>query len=114
MRYLEGFPAIQAKTLHALLGIKQGLSYQENRRLTADLVVIDESSMIDVRMMACLFESLKPGSRLILLGDKHQLPSVEAGSVFVDLIQLQHSYPHLNIPCVSLSDLFAYRIKIAD
>lgn len=108
---LEGFPAIQAKTLHSLLGIKQGLSKQENTRLTADLLVVDESSMIDVRMMACLFESLKPGSRLILLGDKHQLPSVEAGSVFVDLIQSQHTYPHLNIPCVSLSVCLRAELK---
>lgn len=108
---LEGFPAIQAKTLHSLLGIKQGLSYQEPQRLSADLIVVDESSMIDVRMMACLFESLKPGSRLILLGDRHQLPSVEAGSVFVDLIQLQHNYPHLNIPCVSLSVCLRAELK---
>lgn len=108
---LEGFPAIQAKTLHSLLGIKQGIIYQEPQRLSADLIVVDESSMIDVRMMACLFESLKPGSRLILLGDKHQLPSVEAGSVFVDLIQLQHNYPHLNIPCVSLSVCLRAELK---
>lgn len=109
---LEGFPALQAKTLHSLLGIKQGLSYQEPQRLSADLIVVDESSMIDVRMMACLFESLKPGSRLILLGDKHQLPSVEAGSVFVDLIQLQHHYPYLNIPCVSLSVCLRAELKL--
>lgn len=108
---LDGFPPIQSKTLHALLGIKQGISYQEPKRLSADLVVIDESSMIDVRMMASLFESLKPGSRLVLLGDKHQLPSVEAGSVFVDLIQLQQSYPHLNIPCVSLSVCLRAELK---
>lgn len=108
---LEGFPAIQAKTLHSLLGIKQGFFQQESRRLTADLIVVDESSMIDVRIMACLFESLKPGSRLILLGDKHQLPSVEAGSIFVDLIQLQHTYPNLNIPCVFLSVCLRVELK---
>lgn len=108
---LDGFPLIQSKTLHSLLGIKQGASYQELKRLSADLVVIDESSMIDVRMMASLFESLKPGSRLILLGDKHQLPSVEAGSVFVDLIQLQQNYSALNIPCVSLSVCLRAELK---
>ena len=108
---LDGLPIIQAKTLHSLLGIKQGASYQECQRLTADLIVVDESSLIDVRMMACLFESLKPGSRLILLGDKHQLPAVEAGSVFVDLIQLQYTYPHLNIPCVSLSVCLRAELK---
>ncbi len=100
---LDGFPTIQAKTLHALLEIKEGLSYQEPKRLNVDLLIIDESSMIDMHMMACLFESLKPGSRLILLGDQHQLPSVQAGSVFVDIIQLQQIYPHLKISCVSLS-----------
>lgn len=100
---IEGFPQIQAKTLHALLGLKNSSIPKDPVRLSADLIVIDESSMIDVRMMASLFESLKPGSRLILLGDKHQLPAVEAGSVFVDLIHLQQSYLHLNIPCVSLS-----------
>ncbi len=108
---LEGLPSIQAKTLHSLLGIKQGFFHQENQRLTADLIIVDESSMIDVRMMAILFECLKPGSRLILLGDKHQLPSVEAGSVFMDLIQLQQTYPHLNIPCVSLSVCLRAELK---
>lgn len=108
---LEGNPSIQAKTLHALLGIKQHSAFQENVRLTADLIVVDESSMIDVKLMACLFEALKPGSRLILLGDPHQLPSVEAGSVFVDLIQLQHSYPDLSIPCISLSVCLRAELK---
>lgn len=108
---LSDFPSLQAKTLHSLLGIKQGLSYQEKQRLTADLIVVDESSMIDVRMIACLFESIKPGARLILLGDKHQLPAVEAGSIFLDLIQLQHTYPYLNIPCVSLSTCLRAELK---
>lgn len=108
---LEGFPPIQAKTLHALLGMKQSSSYQEGARLTADLIVVDESSMIDIKMMACLFEALKPGSRLILLGDKHQLPSVEAGSVFIDLIQLHNSYPHLSIPTTSLSVCLRAELK---
>lgn len=108
---LEGFPAIQAKTLHSLLGIKQSASHQEIQRLSADLIVIDESSMIDVRLMASLFESLKSGSRLILLGDKHQLPSVESGSIFVDLVQLQKTDPHLNIPCVSLSVCLRAELK---
>lgn len=108
---LEGFPVIQAKTLHSLLGIKQNDPFPEKKRLAADLVVVDESSMIDIRMMACLFESLKPGSRLILLGDKHQLPSVEAGSVFVDLIQLQKTQPDLDIPCISLTVCLRAELK---
>lgn len=108
---LEGFPPIQAKTLHALLGIKQGHSDREKKPLSADFIVIDESSMIDVRLMASLFESLKPGSRLILLGDQHQLPSVEAGSLFVDLIQLQATSPDLNIQSVTLSVCMRSELK---
>lgn len=108
---LEFFPTIQAKTLHSLLGMKQGSSYQDVQPLSADLVVIDESSMIDIQMMSRLFESLKPGSRLILLGDRHQLPSVEAGSVFFDLIQLQETHSYLNIPCVTLSHCLRAELK---
>jgi exodeoxyribonuclease V alpha subunit len=100
---LENFHPIQAKTLHALLGIKQSFSHTEQVRLSADLIIVDESSMIDVRMMSRLFEALKEGSRLMLLGDQHQLPSVESGSIFADLIHLQTSDPHLAIPCTQLT-----------
>lgn len=96
---LEDFPPIQSKTLHALLRLKE-MTAVSHASLSADLIIVDESSMIDMRMMAALFQALKSGSRLILLGDKDQLPSVEAGSVFRDLIQGQKTY---SIPCVPLS-----------
>lgn len=86
MNEMEGFPAIKAQTLHQLLGIKRS-AFQEFVPLNADLVLIDEGSMIDVKLMGHLFSALKPGSRLIMLGDKHQLASVEAGSLFADLIE---------------------------
>lgn len=108
---LEDFSPIQAKTLHALLGLKQSSASKDPVRLTADLIVVDESSMIDVGMMASLFGALKPGSRLILLGDQHQLPAVEAGSVFVDLIALQRSHPELAFPCISLSVCMRAELK---
>lgn len=108
---LDNFPIIQAKTLHTLLGLKHASPSKESVHLTADLVIVDESSMIDVRMMAALFEALKPGSRLILLGDKHQLPAVEAGGVFVDLINIQRSHPQLTIPCTTLSTCMRAELK---
>lgn len=84
---LSSFPNIQAKTLHALLGIRSSKSRRDLRDvLTADLVVIDESSMIDVHLISQLFASLKPGARLILLGDPHQLPPVSTGMLFSDLV----------------------------
>ena len=93
---LAGLPNLQAKTLHAILGLRSESSSQFTPiPLTADLVVVDESSMIDVRLMGLLFQAIKPGSRLILLGDQHQLPSVEAGSLFHDLIQLSSRLPSI-------------------
>lgn len=100
---LQDFSPIQAHTLHSLLKLKQYSEFNERVYLSADLVIVDESSMIDIRMMAYLFKSLKPGSRLILLGDPHQLPSVEAGSVFRDLVQRSSATSSIPISCVNLT-----------
>ena len=75
---------VEVKTLHSLLGI--GSYMDEEVILSADLVLVDECSMIDANMMGRLLASIKPGARLILLGDKHQLPPVEAGSLFSDMM----------------------------
>lgn len=85
---LEGFVPLQAKTLHALLGIRSNIPLRDTatKVLPADLIVVDESSMIDLNLMVCLLGSIKPGARLILLGDKHQLPPISAGSLFSDII----------------------------
>lgn len=83
---LEGFSGIKAKTLHSLLGMRSSSTSKNITQLSADLILIDESSMIDVRLMAHLLSAVKPGARLLLLGDRHQLPSVEAGTLFADLI----------------------------
>jgi exodeoxyribonuclease V alpha subunit len=101
---LEGFPSTTAKTLHSLLGIKStNFSVQERASpLAADLILVDESSMIDVRLMARLLESVKEGARLILLGDQHQLPSVEAGSVFADFIHLYAEGNRKELACTKL------------
>lgn len=73
-------------TLHRLLGWRpDGFSYNHNKTLPYDLVVVDEASMVDLPMMAQLMESLGEHTKLILLGDKDQLASVEAGSVLGDL-----------------------------
>lgn len=73
-------------TLHRLLGWRpSGFSYNHKKTLPYDLVIIDEASMVDLPMMAQLMEALGEHTRLILLGDKDQLASVEAGSVLGDL-----------------------------
>lgn len=83
----EDFPEVSAHTLHSLLGIrKTKIRQKQVNTLSADLLIVDESSMIDVNIMSRLMMALKPGSRLIFLGDRHQLPPVEAGSLFSDLV----------------------------
>ncbi|MEX2436025.1 MAG: exodeoxyribonuclease V subunit alpha, partial [Balneolaceae bacterium] len=78
----------EAKTIHRLLsGIRERglLPPVEKKTLPYDLVIIDEASMIDLTLMHNLVEHLSDKTTLILLGDKDQLASVEAGSVFSDL-----------------------------
>ena len=79
----------QAMTLHRLLGMPRwGINCRVNadRPLNADVVVVDESSMIDLALMARLFRALSPDTRIILVGDPNQLPSVEAGNVLGDIL----------------------------
>ncbi|GGG54948.1 RecBCD enzyme subunit RecD [Pseudohongiella nitratireducens] len=85
----EAIPG-RVTTIHQLLGPKAGsreFKYHAAHPLPADVVVIDEASMVDVEMMARLISALLPSCRLVLLGDKDQLASVEAGAVLGSLCQ---------------------------
>lgn len=78
----------QALTLHRLLGYQPGRerpAHDARRPLHADIIVIDEASMVDLAMMARLARALPETARLILLGDRDQLASVQAGAVLGDL-----------------------------
>lgn len=77
-----------ARTLHALLGARpdtRQLRFNANHRLDVDILIVDEASMIHLEMMSALLQAMPPGAKLILLGDKDQLASVEAGAVLGDL-----------------------------
>lgn len=81
---------LKCATLHSLLGaINDSSKFRHNTSnpLQADLVVVDEASMVPLSLMAKLTAALKPGARLILLGDKDQLASVEAGAVLADICE---------------------------
>ena len=83
---LEVFPA-KSHTIHKLLGVKSdgASTYNEANKLPYDLIVLDEASMIDVGLMYRFIEAVSTTCRVLLLGDKDQLASVEAGAVFGDL-----------------------------
>lgn len=78
----------EAATIHRLLGYlpdSAGFRHNAEHPLSADVVIVDEASMVDLALMAKLVAAVPPSARLILLGDRDQLASVEAGSVLADI-----------------------------
>jgi exodeoxyribonuclease V alpha subunit len=86
----ERLSGLQAVTLHRLLGSRPDTSvrfrHHRGNRLPHDVIVVDETSMVSLTMMARLLEAVRPEARLILVGDADQLTSVEAGAVLADLV----------------------------
>lgn len=88
----EKFQSITPGTIHRLLKYVPDSPYfkhNEDNPVNYDVVIVDESSMIDVSLFAKLLDAIGPETKLILLGDKDQLASVEAGSLFGDLCKTQ-------------------------
>ena len=83
--------SLDASTLHRLLGWRSDSStrfrHDRSNPLPYDLVVVDETSMVSLTLMARLLEAMRPGARLVLVGDADQLASVEAGAVLGDLVR---------------------------
>lgn len=84
----RGIPT-EASTIHRALGFQQRtptrFRHNKDNPLPADVVVVDETSMVDLALMTKLVDAVHPKARLILLGDKDQLASVEAGAIFGDI-----------------------------
>ena len=82
--------ALRASTIHRLLGWRPGSNsrfrHDRNQRLAHDVVIVDETSMVSLSLMARLIEALRSGARLILVGDPGQLASIEAGAVLGDIV----------------------------
>ncbi len=78
----------KAETIHKVLALRSGRlpRYRKGRELEADLLVVDEASMVDLRLMSALLEALKKEASLLLVGDRDQLPSVESGALLSDLL----------------------------
>ena len=99
----------EAQTIHRLLEVsgnpedenaRNGFNRNEENPLEADVIIIDEMSMVDLPLMHALLRAVMPGTRLILVGDCNQLPSVGPGSVLKDLISSQC------FPMVMLTKIF--------
>ncbi|MBZ4319343.1 SF1B family DNA helicase RecD2 [Streptomyces huiliensis] len=93
----------EASTVHRLLELKPGgdAAYDRDRPLDADLVVVDEASMLDLLLANKLVKAVAPGAHLLLVGDVDQLPSVGAGEVLRDLLA-----PGSPVPAVRLTRIF--------
>ena len=91
----------QAGTIHRLLGVIPGnTEFRHNRsnKLHLDILVVDEASMIDLTLMSRLLDAMPDNSRIILLGDRDQLASVDAGNVLGDICMAassENSYSHI-------------------
>lgn len=85
---LADLSGLEAKTIHRLLGLRVGGAAQRNEEspLEADLVVVDEASMLDLFLFNSLLKAIPLGAHLLLVGDADQLPSVGAGNVLADLL----------------------------
>jgi exodeoxyribonuclease V alpha subunit len=99
---LAELAGLEAATLHRLLELRPGgeAAYHRQRPLDADLVVVDEASMLDVLLANTLVKAVPPGAHLLLVGDADQLPSVGPGQVLRDLLAAE------SIPQVRLTKVF--------
>ena len=93
----------EAKTIHRLLEFSpRNNGFKRNRQnpLDTDVVIVDETSMVDLVLMNRLMQAIRPGTTVILIGDTDQLPSVGAGNVLRELIESQR------IPVIQLTEIF--------
>ena len=104
----------EAQTIHRCLGMTFNeltgeVTFKKNEKdlLEADAVIVDEMSMVDLELMASLLRAMRPGCRLVMVGDPDQLPSVGAGNVLGDLLRSGV------IPSVSLTEIFRQAEKSA-
>ncbi|MDN4161329.1 exodeoxyribonuclease V subunit alpha [Nocardioides abyssi] len=106
--------SVESMTLHRLLGWRADnatrFRHDRTNRLTHDVVVVDESSMVELTLMARLLEAVRPQARLLLVGDPRQLTSVGAGAVLSDLVAGHEGDPAS--PVVSLTENYRSRADI--
>jgi exodeoxyribonuclease V alpha subunit len=103
----------KASTIHRMLGSIPGspyFRYNANNKLPVDVVVVDEASMVDLALMSKLMQAIPLESRVILLGDKDQLASVEAGAVLGDICDTGNEHNFSSSFCKDCKEVTGYRI----
>jgi len=97
---------VEAKTIHRLLEVRYSEDdklecvHNESEPLNTDVVIVDEVSMVDIVLMSSLLKAIRPGTRLVLVGDVNQLPSVGPGNVLADIISAG------KVPVIRLTEIF--------
>jgi exodeoxyribonuclease V alpha subunit len=114
----DRLPELKASTLHRLLRSRPDNSsrfrHHRENRLPHDVIVVDETSMVSLTLMARLLEALRPDSRLLLVGDPDQLASVEAGAVLADMVDGLGERSDVRIAALKTSHRFGESIgKVA-
>lgn len=106
---LSDATGLEAKTLHRLLAIRPGgkPQYDADAPLPADMVIVDETSMLDTLLMNTLLKAVPTGAHVLFVGDADQLPSVGAGNVLADIIASE------SLPVVRLEQIFRQSEKSA-
>ena len=105
--HLEAVSKVEAVTMHRLLGSRGrhgGFAFHAGQPLPADIVVVDEASMLDLGMLHALLAALRDDAVLVLVGDADQLTSVGTGSTMVDIVQAMAADPRGDL--VRLSHCF--------
>ena len=100
-RQLSEVAGHDASTIHRLIGYQQGEipTYNWQDKLPCDLLVVDEMSMVDVQLASLLMDALEKDTKILFVGDRDQLPSVNPGNVLSDMIQS-------GLPTVALTEVF--------
>lgn len=105
---------LRAVTLHRLLGGRPDsasrFKHHRGNRLPHDVVVVDETSMVSLTLMARLLEAVRPDTRLLLVGDPDQLTSVQAGAVLADLVDGLADHPSIKIAALHTTHRFGAAI----
>lgn len=94
-----------AGTIHRVLGITPDTENNSKEPLDADVIIVDEFSMVDIFLFKTLLSRVAKGTRLVMVGDKNQLPSVGAGNVLSDLISSQI------VPSISLTHIYRQSLQ---